>query len=72
MQRLEVSGALRPLKWPLGFKWLRARSDTSDTLNDPASKREFSDHAVSPKGRTGTVQKLGCNEAEVWGISIVS
>jgi hypothetical protein len=23
MQRLEVSGAVRPLKWPLGVKWLR-------------------------------------------------
>jgi hypothetical protein len=23
MQRLEVSGAIRPLKWPLGVKWLR-------------------------------------------------
>jgi len=22
MQHLEVSGAVRPLKWPLGFKWL--------------------------------------------------
>jgi hypothetical protein len=22
MQRLEVSGAVRPLKWPLGVKWL--------------------------------------------------
>jgi hypothetical protein len=24
MQRLEVSGAVRPLKWPLGVKWLIA------------------------------------------------
>jgi hypothetical protein len=24
MQRLEVSGAVRPLKWPLGVKWLRS------------------------------------------------
>jgi len=23
MQHLEVSGAVRPLKWPLGVKWLR-------------------------------------------------
>jgi hypothetical protein len=23
MQRLEVSGPVRPLKWPLGVKWLR-------------------------------------------------
>jgi hypothetical protein len=23
MQRLEVSGAVRPLKWPLGVKWLK-------------------------------------------------
>jgi len=22
MQHLEVSGAVRPLKWPLGVKWL--------------------------------------------------
>jgi hypothetical protein len=22
MQRMEVSGAVRPLKWPLGVKWL--------------------------------------------------
>jgi hypothetical protein len=22
MQRLEASGAVRPLKWPLGVKWL--------------------------------------------------
>jgi hypothetical protein len=22
MQRLEVNGAVRPLKWPLGVKWL--------------------------------------------------
>ena len=24
MQHLEVSGAVRPLKWPLGVKWLKA------------------------------------------------
>ena len=24
MQHLEVSGAVRPLKWPLGVKWLTA------------------------------------------------
>jgi len=24
MQHLEVSGAVRPLKWPLGVKWLRS------------------------------------------------
>ena len=24
MQHLEVSGAVRPLKWPLGVKWLNA------------------------------------------------
>jgi hypothetical protein len=24
MQRLEVSGAVRPLKWTLGVKWLRS------------------------------------------------
>jgi len=23
MQHLEVSGAVRPLKWPLGVKWLK-------------------------------------------------
>jgi hypothetical protein len=23
MQRLEVRGAVRPLKWPLGVKWLK-------------------------------------------------
>jgi hypothetical protein len=23
MKRLEVSGAVRPLKWPLGVKWLK-------------------------------------------------
>jgi hypothetical protein len=26
MQRLEVSGAVRPLKWPLGVKWLRRQA----------------------------------------------
>jgi hypothetical protein len=26
MQRLEVSGAVRPLKWPLGVKWLISNS----------------------------------------------
>jgi hypothetical protein len=25
MQRLEVSGAVRPLEWPLGVKWLIGR-----------------------------------------------
>jgi hypothetical protein len=25
MQHLEVSGAVRPLKWPLGVKWLTNR-----------------------------------------------
>jgi hypothetical protein len=24
MQRLEVSGAVRPLRWPLGVKWLNS------------------------------------------------
>jgi hypothetical protein len=28
MERVEVSGAVRPLKWPLGVKWL-----TCDKLN---------------------------------------
>jgi hypothetical protein len=27
MQRLEVSGAVRPLKWTLGFKWLRVKTE---------------------------------------------
>jgi hypothetical protein len=27
MQRLEVSGAVRPLKWPLGVKWLSVEID---------------------------------------------
>jgi hypothetical protein len=27
MQRLEVSGAVRPLKWPLGVKWLISKAD---------------------------------------------
>jgi len=26
MQHLEVSGAVRPLKWPLGVKWLTTNS----------------------------------------------
>jgi hypothetical protein len=26
MKRLEVSGAVRPLKWPLGVKWLKHNS----------------------------------------------
>jgi hypothetical protein len=26
MQRLEVSGAVRPLKWPVGAKWLNKLS----------------------------------------------
>jgi len=41
-------------------------------LNGPDSKRESGDHAVCPTGRTDTVQKLGCSEAEMWGSSIVS
>jgi len=27
MKHLEVSGAVRPLKWPLGVKWIRGRED---------------------------------------------
>jgi hypothetical protein len=30
MQRLEVSGAVRPLKWPLGVKWLIKRCFRKD------------------------------------------
>jgi len=26
MQHLKFSGAVRPLKWPLGFKWLSCSS----------------------------------------------
>ena len=31
MQYLEVSGAVRPLKWPLGVKWLKELSVVGDT-----------------------------------------
>ena len=27
MQQLEVSAAVRPLKWPLGVKWLSSHAD---------------------------------------------
>jgi hypothetical protein len=29
MQRLEVSGAVRPLKWPLGVKWLKKQNEVT-------------------------------------------
>jgi hypothetical protein len=32
MQLMEVSGAVRPLKWPLGVKWLKVRSCKTQTL----------------------------------------
>ena len=32
MQHLEVSGAVRPLKWSLGVKWLMVMSALSDVL----------------------------------------
>jgi hypothetical protein len=31
MERLEVSGAVRPLKWPLGVKWLKKRDSSPVT-----------------------------------------
>jgi len=43
MQHLEFSGAVRPLKWSLGVKWLKpgsqitARQDI-ETLNTPSDK----------------------------------
>jgi hypothetical protein len=33
MQRLEVSGAVRQLKWPLGVKWLKVRTYISYRKN---------------------------------------
>jgi hypothetical protein len=32
MQRLYVSGAVRPLKWTLGVKWLTTLSQLHETL----------------------------------------
>jgi len=32
MQRLEVSGEVRPLKWPLGVKWLRWKECTQKII----------------------------------------
>jgi hypothetical protein len=44
MQRLKVSGAVRPLKWPLGVKWLNEvqcfwRCDIFDSI--PEKKNRF-------------------------------
>jgi hypothetical protein len=33
MQRLEVGGAVRPLKWPLGSKWLNMFLVVLDNVN---------------------------------------
>ena len=32
MQHLKVSGAVRPLKWPLGFKWLMDATERDEVL----------------------------------------
>jgi len=34
MQHLEVSGAVRPLKWSLGVKWLKGRNSFPFYLSD--------------------------------------
>jgi hypothetical protein len=38
MQRLEVSGAVRPLKWPLGVKWLTLQRGVTSTARRAALK----------------------------------
>jgi hypothetical protein len=35
MQHMYVSGAVQPLKWPLGVKWLRYRSQKKDNMFRP-------------------------------------
>jgi hypothetical protein len=35
MKRLEVSAAVRPLKWPLGVKWLTSAPITLPSGNEP-------------------------------------
>jgi len=36
MQHLEVSGAVRPLKWSLGIKWLNRQLTNTTTYQDIA------------------------------------
>ena len=42
MQHLEVSGAVRPLKWPLGVKWLKTKIKSSDFV----ARRRFNAGAI--------------------------
>jgi hypothetical protein len=37
MERLEVSGAVRPLKWPLGVKWLKRYQNISPAAQYPTA-----------------------------------
>jgi hypothetical protein len=55
MQRLEVSGAARPLKWPLGVKWLKLL-------------HQF--RTWEQKLRTGSVVQAASNVAAILPISI--
>jgi hypothetical protein len=42
MQRLEVSGAVRPLKWPLGVKWLKDLYFIDETTTSLSSYERLS------------------------------
>jgi hypothetical protein len=37
MERLEVNGAVRPLKWPLGVKWLNKELSADDIIGEANS-----------------------------------
>ena len=54
MQHLEVSGAVRPLKWSLGVKWLkkkpkkrRRRAMDDRVVHDAAPRGPASDYEIT-------------------------
>jgi hypothetical protein len=56
MQRLEVSGAVRPLKWPLGVKWLSVQTEYIAVVVEGSS--EFGSIPASYVGDPGFKQYL--------------
>ena len=56
MQHLEVSGAVRRLKWSLGVKWLTDIRVTMGVFSEPADSTDMtSSHLIFPSAKGSTI-----------------
>ena len=73
MQHLEVSGAVRPLKWPLGVKWIIIPNVHAIEKKSDNSKESFKDHyLVVAKVRERLTVIINKQQRSVMGKDLIS